>query len=673
VVYDVTRYGAHPDDGGNDSEAIDDALDAALASGGGTVYFPPGKYVYSGSGLVVNSPNDPATPVIFRGDAQRMSHVLVTSLTNPEFIKLKSLGAMGNTSNWGMGVRDLLIELPTSRDAITVESLESAVVENVNIFGGRNGLNVVESRGCVFRNVAVLYYAGSGVKITGNIHAANSFSDLLLNGAAHSGWAFDWLHTQVTPGEVEGEFYEGPAGPTLYNVITNTSSANGDGGGFRFAHVGPGIVKMYVFCNNCVADGDFGAEPFLFRNIHDVFVTNSFAVNHNTEKVLGAFTFDQASGVSLVGGVAYSVAPGSDFAFNRSSRDIVLSGIQAHGPNKTFAADSTAHRNIVLDTGRPFQSTAQPSDYHRLFQNIYSEPRIVSPLHVITTTNGAGVDEFALRHDQNTWAAKYFRVNGDSTLEILPWNHLSVISSLSDSGVWTAAGFVGPLTGSVNGTVTGSLTGNVTGVATGNITKQPVGGGGTSDAAGIEVTGIIRGGVGTHTALTNTASLAGQLSALDSAAQAAMTGGLINLGGNYGGSNPTPFAAIQGYKANGTSGNFAGGLRFFTRAAGVPYAERVRIDEKGILSTSVGTAVASAATISPTGNVFHVTGSSSVTSINGIGVRAGATVTLIFDGTATVVDGGNLKLAGNFVATAEDTLELVWDGSNWYETRRSVN
>ena len=51
------------------------------------------------------------------------------------------------------------------------------------------------------------------------------------------------------------------------------------------------------------------------------------------------------------------------------------------------------------------------------------------------------------------------------------------ISSFGDikaSGITTASGFVGPLTGDVTGNVTGNLTGNVTGNVTGNITGSTV-------------------------------------------------------------------------------------------------------------------------------------------------------------------------------------------------------
>ena len=43
------------------------------------------------------------------------------------------------------------------------------------------------------------------------------------------------------------------------------------------------------------------------------------------------------------------------------------------------------------------------------------------------------------------------------------------------------------------------------------------------------------------------------------------------------------------------------------------------------------------------------------------------------DGILTFTDGSNLKLNGNFVTTADDTITLVYDGTNWYEMCRSVN
>lgn len=87
----------------------------------------------------------------------------------------------------------------------------------------------------------------------------------------------------------------------------------------------------------------------------------------------------------------------------------------------------------------------------------------------------------------------------------------------------------------------------------------------------------------------------------------------------------------------------------------------------------MGAAVASATAIIPSGNVFHVTGVTNITSITSTSVPEGTRITIIFDGILTFTDGNNLKLAGNFVTSADDTISLVFDGTNFYETGRSVN
>jgi hypothetical protein len=75
----------------------------------------------------------------------------------------------------------------------------------------------------------------------------------------------------------------------------------------------------------------------------------------------------------------------------------------------------------------------------------------------------------------------------------------------------------------------------------------------------------------------------------------------------------------------------------------------------------------------PTGRVFHVTGTTTITSITSTNFQTGACVTLIFDDVLTFSDANNLKLAGDFITSADDTISLCYDGSNWYGTGRSVN
>lgn len=72
--------------------------------------------------------------------------------------------------------------------------------------------------------------------------------------------------------------------------------------------------------------------------------------------------------------------------------------------------------------------------------------------------------------------------------------------------------------------------------------------------------------------------------------------------------------------------------------------------------------------------VYGVSGTADITSINVC--ASGTKITLYFVSTAAgtgVTDGGNLKLNGNFVYTADDTITLVSNGTNWLEVCRSVN
>lgn len=83
--------------------------------------------------------------------------------------------------------------------------------------------------------------------------------------------------------------------------------------------------------------------------------------------------------------------------------------------------------------------------------------------------------------------------------------------------------------------------------------------------------------------------------------------------------------------------------------------------------------VASAGSISPAiaHDLIFISGTATISTI--VARPAGTSLVMIFQSTATVDETGNIKLAGTFVATADDVLTLVCDGTNWYEVSRSVN
>ncbi|MFA5322338.1 MAG: hypothetical protein WC373_06650 [Smithella sp.] len=73
------------------------------------------------------------------------------------------------------------------------------------------------------------------------------------------------------------------------------------------------------------------------------------------------------------------------------------------------------------------------------------------------------------------------------------------------------------------------------------------------------------------------------------------------------------------------------------------------------------------------GTYFDITGNNNITSIAAASSTNGRMVILRFEGTPTFTDGGNLKIAGNFVTSADDTITLICDGTDWYEMCRSAN
>jgi hypothetical protein len=92
--------------------------------------------------------------------------------------------------------------------------------------------------------------------------------------------------------------------------------------------------------------------------------------------------------------------------------------------------------------------------------------------------------------------------------------------------------------------------------------------------------------------------------------------------------------------------------------------------------SGVSTAVASSNAISLpfAGSLIPITGTTGIVTITANTVNAGRLVTLQFAASVAVNASGNIKLAGGvtFNATANDTLTLISDGTNWNEVARTV-
>ena len=92
-----------------------------------------------------------------------------------------------------------------------------------------------------------------------------------------------------------------------------------------------------------------------------------------------------------------------------------------------------------------------------------------------------------------------------------------------------------------------------------------------------------------------------------------------------------------------------------------------------ILRPAALASAAGALTLTPGYTYFTLSGTETITSIVTSAADAGRIVIFQTTGNCTFTDGSNLKLAGNFSASANDCITLIGDGTNFYEVCRSAN
>jgi hypothetical protein len=136
--------------------------------------------------------------------------------------------------------------------------------------------------------------------------------------------------------------------------------------------------------------------------------------------------------------------------------------------------------------------------------------------------------------------------------------------------------------------------------------------------------------------------------------------------GVYG--NSTLATGVYGTSSHGFAGFFNGKVGVSDRIEvghDVSLGGRVLFTDIRELAGSVPNVAETSVYRTPVSGLPLVTGFS--------GGAAGLRLTVIFGGNTTVADNETLRLAGQFAGTADDTLELIFDGTAWYELSRSVN
>lgn len=175
-IYDVksSTYGAVGDGTTDDTTAIQNAINAAMTSGG-IVYFPAGTYKVTSTLNIKNSATSKKSGVWFIGQGMHSTTIksYCTSNSNPLF-RIRGVpnsGVSGTYFWWGGGFRDLYLDgstaSATSHDAIECLGWWNAEIQNLYItsFSG-NGINSI---------VDLVYDANPDMSASNGVHVSNVF------------------------------------------------------------------------------------------------------------------------------------------------------------------------------------------------------------------------------------------------------------------------------------------------------------------------------------------------------------------------------------------------------------------------------------------------------------------------------------------------------------------
>jgi hypothetical protein len=110
-------------------------------------------------------------------------------------------------------------------------------------------------------------------------------------------------------------------------------------------------------------------------------------------------------------------------------------------------------------------------------------------------------------------------------------------------------------------------------------------------------------------------------------------------------------------------------------------AGSARFDNRMLGAQGANVASAGNVTLGGDGNVFIITGTTTINCIDTAGWTAGSFVVLEFSGALTITDNSGacsgtnkaINIGAAYTTSADDTLAIMYDGTNWKEFGRSVN
>jgi hypothetical protein len=419
-MWNVQDFGAVGDGTTNDATAVDAAVAAAVAAGGGVVLFPAGRYLYSGTGVVCAPSSGSAGSVVLRGEGPLSSQLLFSSVSNADCIKLSPQSSMGSGLNEGCGIASLYVTGPSGKNLIVMENAENFLIDNLWTESGAVALTVKESRMGVVRASVLRGWAGTGLKIVGESFAANFYSHLNIQSTSATGAAIDYTKTTVS--DAGGVYFD--------HVVVNAAGSNG----FLFSCTT--AQDLFIFMTGCAVDGAFPGPAVKAVRVGNLNVANCHLLNGTSGGV--AVELDACSNLVFSGGRTYSTGSGAaDLSLKNACSYLTVVGTALTGPVQSLKVDSTTHTNCDF---RPSlsQATTYCNDFTKIFAS-GNRGRLSTPPHVLTDSSGGKAGAFGLLNDGSGTPAKYLRTGASGQLEIVDSAFTSVLASLADNGAWTFA------------------------------------------------------------------------------------------------------------------------------------------------------------------------------------------------------------------------------------------
>lgn len=248
--FDVTKYGARGDNSTNNTTAIQTAIDAAVAEGGGTLWFPPGTYRIGSTITLADIVSLEGAPYF---TSLRMNHAsqdmfvaASTSNNSSPQTRISNIAFEGTVSNTGN-----IFEIPGASNwrMIFQNCTYNAALTNLSgrFFRADSGSNTsVTFRDCYIRQIATntsaIHMAGGGALTLTDSHVfmPQSYTNTLLtvNGCRaniHNN-LFDL--TAHTTGSNATVMYFGDNVANRNHIVSNNDFTRVSGVGFPVTCVG---------------------------------------------------------------------------------------------------------------------------------------------------------------------------------------------------------------------------------------------------------------------------------------------------------------------------------------------------------------------------------------------------------------------------------------------------